>query len=408
VSGIWEHLTCRLCNGVELAPVLDLGSQHLSEFREDASRPPTAPLELVWCAACSLLQLRYTVSPELLFHGSYSFKSGVSEAIRADLADVAGWARRFVPEPKAWLDVGSNDGTLLSYVPREVYRAGIDPLGQFAREAWRHADQVIVAAFDPAYFNRQFDVITAVSVFYDLDDPGEFCRQAAELLAPDGVLVIQQNYLPDMLAARSVDNVSHEHLTYQRLGTLQPLLQRAGLQVVDVIRSAVNGGCFRVAAVHGPRKGSLEVRAWNLPEAQQQLGSLRPYQAFALAARTALDRLGDHVRRIVERGARVYVYGASTRGAVLWQAAGLDVTQLPAVVDRNPAKVGRWMSAIGSPIISEEAMRADPPDVLLVGPWWMRDQFITRERKFLEDGGEILIPLPHLELVNDLGGRRIV
>ena len=105
------------------------------------------------------------------------------------------------------------------------------------------------------------------------------------------------------------------------------------------------------------------------------------------------------VRNINAEGGRVYVYGASTRGAVLWQAAGLDVKELPYVVERNPDKIGKVMTSIDAPIISEREMRDDPPTHLLIGPWWLRDDFIKREQEFLAAGGSMIIPLPKLEVI---------
>jgi NDP-4-keto-2,6-dideoxyhexose 3-C-methyltransferase len=84
---------------------------------------------------------------------------------------------------------------------------------------------------------------------------------------------------------------------------------------------------------------------------------------------------------------------------VLWQAAGLDVRQLPAVIERNPDKVGRWMSAIGAPIIGEEQARADKPEWGLLGPWWLAADIAQREADYLRAGGRILVPLPELRVI---------
>jgi len=391
---------CRVCDSAYLESVIDLGRQRLSEFRVDDSAPPAYPLELVRCVACGLAQLGHTVSRTELFHDTYSFKSGVSDGVRRDLHDVVAWtlARRD-EHPAAWLDIASNDGTLLSYVPPDVARFGVDPLGQYAEEAREHATEIHVGYFDSRRFApRAFDVVTSISMFYDVDDIREFVGGVERVLAADGAWVIQQNYLPSMLASTSVDNVSHEHLTYHSLGTLAQVLYDFGLVVSDISFSAVNGGCMRTLVTRGRRADPSVARTFQ-SENVAGIREAETHRRFAGRARSRLAELRSLVDRLVAEDKSIFVYGASTRGSVLWQAAGLDVRQLPKVVDRNPDKVGRWMSAIGAPIISEEEMRADPPDYLLVGPWWFEADFVRRERDFLDAGGRMIVPLPEVHVV---------
>lgn len=405
-----EITECRLCSGRSLHEVLDLGYQLLSDFREPGYEPQSRyPLRLVVCLGCGLPQLSHNTDPALLYHNRYSFKSGISDAIGRDLAEVVAFALAGYlamandppgQTPASWLDIASNDGTLLSNVPKMIYRVGVDPLRQFASEAADYAHEVIVDFFRPGLFHRLFDVITAVSMFYDLPDPQEFVRGVASILAPNGVLVIQQNYLQSMLDNRSVDNISHEHLAYYSLTHMKRLLDQAKLEINAVSFPTINGGCFRILASHrGTYRVTPEVGQTLANEKARGLTQLDTYRQFAARSRRALSELAHAVREVNATGGRVYVYGASTRGAVLWQAAGLDVKELPKVVERNPDKIGKIMTSINAPIISEQEMRADPPSYLLVGPWWLRDDFIEREREFLDAGGRMIFPLPELEVV---------
>jgi SAM-dependent methyltransferase len=393
---------CRACGSTTLVEALNLGEHFLSDFREDQTKPPRVPLVVVRCHDCTLVQLRHTAPPADLYHPRYSFKSGVNPAIARDLADVVATALQWRPGPASWLDIASNDGTLLSHVGEYVWRVGCDPLEQFAAECKQHADWVVVDFFTPDRFARTvpFDIITSVSVFYDLDDPNQFVEGVKRVLADDGVWVVQQNYLLDMLNANSVDNVSHEHLAYYSVASLSALLARHGLEINDVQHSSVNGGCIRTVIT---RAGTREI----LPsvdealDAEQAAGldTLAPLAEFADRSEKALAELRDLIRTINERGQRVWAYGAGTRAGTIWQAAGLDHEDLPFVVDRNPDKVGRFQSAIGARIISEEQMRADPPDYLAIGPWWFKDQFVEREADFLDHGGQLIVPLPELEVI---------
>ncbi|WP_229402241.1 class I SAM-dependent methyltransferase [Micromonospora okii] len=401
-------MICRSCHGSGLTEVLDLGEQYLSDFRDDDLRPPRWPLVLMLCGECGLAQLRDTTPRELMYHDRYGFRSGVNEAIREDLRDVVRHGLDGHPGARRWLDIACNDGTLLSFVPERLRRVGVDPVRTFAPESRRHADRIVTDFFAADRFRaagpgagyETFDVVTSVSMFYDLDDPNLFVSDVAKVLAEDGIWLVQQNYALTMVQLGAVDNVCHEHVTYWSLVALEHLLGRHGLEVNDVRLSGVNGGSFRTLV--SPR-GSRPVEA-SVPEQRRreaEFGLHRPevWHEFASRARRAFGELRQLVDSINAEGQRCYIYGASTRGGTIWQAAGLDVRHLPFAVERQAAKVGRRIASIGVPIISEEQARAEHPEYMLVAPWFFRDVFVARERAYLERGGKLIFPLPDLEIL---------
>lgn len=395
---------CRACKG-QLVQILDLGEQHLSDFRTDDVKPPRFPLVLMECKTCSLVQLSVSTPRELMYHDRYGFKSGVSRTIRDDLADVVAKTLWWHPEPRSWLDIACNDGTLLSNVPESVYRVGVDPVRKYAAEARRHANLIVSDFFDPDVFAadgvvpQQFDVITSVSVFYDLDDPDGFVKGVASLLAKDGVWVVQQNYWLATVEQNAVDNICHEHLTYFTLKSMEPLLAKHGLRVFDVTTSGVNGGSFRTFICHEDARFETAAAVAAQRELELVLDEPSVYRDFK--ARTFLNLLSLKalVKDINRHGERVYIYGASTRGGTVWQGASLDVNDLPFAVERNPEKVGRKIASIGVPIISEEQARADMPEYMLVSIWFNRAEVIDREAEYLAAGGKLLFPMPELEVV---------
>ncbi|MFI0795784.1 class I SAM-dependent methyltransferase [Micromonospora rubida] len=405
-------MICRSCHAAGLTEVLDLGDQYLSDFRDDDLRPPRWPLVLVLCEQCGLAQLRDTTPRELMYHDRYGFRSGTNEAIREDLRTVVDHALDSRPDARRWLDIACNDGTLLSFVPERVHRVGVDPVRAFARESGRHADRVVTDFFDSQHFRtahpageyERFDVVTSVSMFYDLDDPNHFVADVARVLADDGVWLIQQNYALTMVTLGAVDNVCHEHLTYWSLTALESLLHRHGLEVNDVRLSTVNGGSFRtLVSRRGSRPVEDSVARQRRREEEAALHRPEVWLGFAARARKAFEDLRRLVDDINAAGQRCYIYGASTRGGTIWQAADLDVTDLPFAVERQAAKIGRRIASIGVPIISEEQARSDHPEYMLVAPWFFREVFVERERAYLEKGGKLIFPLPDLEIVGQDG-----
>lgn len=397
---------CRSCGSLHLVDVIDLGQHRLPDFvtpeyyKADAE---TFPLLLKICLDCTLLQLGESTPRAKLYHDRYGFRSGTNEAVRSDLESIVDYARAVKPGIKRWLDIACNDGTLLSYVPQGIHRTGIDPVTKIAQEARRmdRADRVIYNYFGAHYFQpREFDVITSVSMFYDLDDPNQFVHEVERVLAPGGIWVIQQNYAGDMLRKNAIDNVCHEHVTYFALLPLMILLERHGLEINDVTFSPVNGGCMRTLVSRiGDRPVSASVQDTYQREVTRGLHRPEIWAAWGISVRQELDLTRKFLEMARDGDRSVYLYGASTRGGTILQMIGAGTNLLSYAVERSPDKVGKIMSATGIPIISEEAMRHDQPSALLVSPWFFRSVFLDREAKYLMAGGHMVFPLPHFEIV---------
>lgn len=391
---------CRSCGEMDLTTIYDLGEQYLSDFRDDSSKPPAFPLTLMYCHNCTLAQLAHTVDRTLLYTNNYGFRSGVNPSIVADLKSIVDEVLTY-RQAGLWLDIACNDGTLLSFVPDTWHRVGVDPVEKFFDESKKYANEIYTDFFDPAAFaTERFDVVTSISMFYDLDDPFEFVAGVARILDRRGVWVIQQNYLAPMLQVGAVDNICHEHLTYFSLRSLEWLLDQHGLEVIDASTGDVNGGVLRTVVAHkGAWPVQPSVQALRADEVWAGVGRPHTYLNFANRANANLIELGRLVRTVAKTRDRIFIYGASTRGAVLWQAAGIDNMVVDFAVERQAEKVGKWYSPVGVKIISEEQMRALKPNYLLVGPWWHRDMFVAREASFLKEGGKMIFPLPTVEVV---------
>ncbi len=237
-------------------------------------------------------------------------------------------------------------------------------------------------------------------MFYDLDDPTGFVTDVAKILAPEGVWVIQQNYLPTMLEQNGFDNIGHEHLTYYSLQTLSRLLIDHGLEIFDVEKNDVNGGSFRTYVSH---KGRFPLRGsvMRMKEYETKLFSRRPsiYREFAKNVRMLGLQLRKFVRKEVEAGKRIYVYGASTRGNTILQYCKLDHHLIEKATDANPEKWGRKTPGTGIPIVSKDEARKDKPDYFLVLPHHFLDEIRRQERDYLRSGGKFIVPLPKFRIV---------
>jgi 2-polyprenyl-3-methyl-5-hydroxy-6-metoxy-1,4-benzoquinol methylase len=413
-----HRLTCRVCQSSALTKVIDLGDQYLqgSFVKPDRQSPPMRkmPTALVRCdpmrdeKACGLLQMEYTVPPEVLY-SVYWYRSGTNATMRQHLGGIAQEAAALVNKPGARvLDIGCNDGTLLTSYPKGYVKFGIDP-SDLAQEA--PADIKVVRDLFPsdelltALGTELCDIVTSIAMFYDLEDPVAFARAIKSILAPDGVWCLEMSYMPTMLKMTSYDTICHEHLEYYSLAVIEHILRQAGLAVVNVSLNSINGGSIRCYATHASnlryRRSEFvkNIKLMRQEEFDLELDTDKPYRFFQERANVHKEELVALLKKLRAEGKRVHIYGASTKGNTILQWCGIDSRLVECAAERNPDKYGARTLGTDIPIVSEDDSRKAKPDYYLVLPWHFRDEFLDREKKLLEAGVGMIFPLPTLEVV---------
>ncbi len=402
---------CRLCRSAELTEIIDIGEQALSGCFPAANEPdpPSAPLVLVMCEGCGLVQLRDTVVASEMFTYDYGYRSGTNATMRRHLAGIVEWMgqRCELKSGDLVVDIGCNDGTLLkAHRTPGLERVGVDAiLGKFRSDY--PADIRTIEGFFTAklvaeqFSGRRAKTISSIAMFYDLEEPHDFVKAIAALLADDGIWVMEQSYLGTMLETNAFDTICHEHLEYYALEQIQFLIESHGLRVFDVEKNAINGGSFRIAICRAnSRIAELEtVKAFKTAEKKLNLRMRQPFEAFAARVADIREKLKTFVKRESAAGKKIYIYGASTKGNTLLQYCGLDHGSIVAAADRNPEKWGHQTPLTRIPIVSEDAARKDKPDYFLVLPWHFRDEFLAREQAFHDNGGRFIFPMPQFEIV---------
>jgi SAM-dependent methyltransferase len=398
---------CRSCGSKQLLSILSLGNLYLSDFTKSNKKPPKFPLTLVLCTICKLLQLKDTTPPGVLYTDNYGYRSGINKTMRNELQDIVASAQQFMTNKKDTIvvDIGANDGTLLSFYDKDIYRVGFEPVKKFASDSKIYANHIFTDYFNSKSFEKKLQrkkaqVVTAISCFYDIENPNEFIEDVKKILDEKGVFIIQQNYLVGMLKQNAFDNIVHEHLEYYSLLSLETLLKRHNLEVFDVILTNVNGGSFRTYIC---RKGIFPVNRsvikLRISEKKLHLEDKKIYLDFSNRIKKTMLQLHQFVERKVKEGKKVYVYGASTRGNTLLQHARLNKSLIAKAVERNKEKWGMKIASLGIPIISEKQAREEKPDYMLVLPWFFREEFLKREHEYLQAGGHFIFPLPSFKIV---------
>jgi SAM-dependent methyltransferase len=412
--------TCRVCNSA-LEPILDLGNHFVSDFPNPTDPPGAkAPLELVLCRRCRLLQLKHTVNPDEMYR-NYWYRSGTNQTMRNALANIANTAETLIhlQENEAVLDIGCNDGTLLAaYKTGGAYKVGIDP-SNVAESARKIADKLVIDFFSAEAFQRAMGdnnerrakIVTSIAMFYDLEDPNKFVSDIKRVMDLDGLWIIQMSYLPLMLRTNEFGNICHEHLEYYSLQSLEYLLNLHGFEIVDVELNDINGGSLRAyIRNHGADPDNFgdptyrqlaaeRVRAMRESEIKLGLADKQVYHEFAARVERIKNDVVNFVQTEVAKGKRVYVYGASTKGNTVLQYFNLDHSLIAAAAERNPDKWGRVTVGTRIPIVSEADARATKPDYFLVLPWHFLEEFMAREHDYLYSGGRFIVPFPYFTLI---------
>jgi len=403
---------CRLCKSTDIVSLLDLGDQCFTGIfpKSEHDKVPSGRLELAKCNQCDLVQLAHSFDSALLYGHNYGYRSGLNGSMVRHLNSIVQDIVKRVDLDRGDLviDIGSNDSTTLrAYPDRGLDFLGIDPTGVKFKKYYPSDVRLVpeffsAAAVRSAVGPKKAKVVTSIAMFYDLESPGEFMKEVADVLAKDGVWVFEQSYLDSMLRTNSYDTICHEHLEYYGLKQIHRMATGAGLKILDVAFNDANGGSFRVTVSHQdsphPENAAL-VQSILEKEDKAGLFSLRTYERFAAKVVEHKKTVRQFFEQARAERARVLGYGASTKGNVLLQYCGVTARDLACIAEVNEDKFGSFTPGTLIPIVPETAAHLMKPDYFFVLPWHFRAGILPRERSFMQAGGKFVFPLPELEIV---------
>jgi hypothetical protein len=256
--------------------------------------------------------------------------------------------------------------------------------------------------FHESFPGEKAKIITSIAMFYDLESPLDFIRDIEICLADDGVWHFEQSYMPSMLRTNSYDTICHEHLEFYSFKVVKSILEQCGMRIIDVQMNAINGGSFAITACKdgASYKSNLPIINWLLrQENDMGLDTEKPYREFEERVFRHRKNLKELIEALVADGKTVFGYGASTKGNVLLQFCGFTSKEIPYIAEVNEEKFGSYTPGTLIPIISEEEAKKMKPDYFLVLPWHFKDNILTREKEYLENGGKFIFPLPEIEII---------
>ena len=407
-------MRCRHCRAELTLPFVDLGSAPPSNsyLTSAALHAPEKwyPLRVMVCTECWLVQTEDFASFADLFSADYAYFSSFSETWLRHAGDyVDAMVRRFsLGSADHVVEVASNDGYLLQYVrARGIPCLGVEPTASTATAA-REKDIEVVEAFFGRKLGMELladgkaaDLMVANNVLAHVPDINDFVGGFAVLLKENGVATFEFPHLLQLVAGVQFDTVYHEHFSYLSLSAVTRIFERNGLRVCDVEELPLHGGSLRVFAQRADT-GALPVAAsvGSMLARERAAGvtAMPYYRDFQPRAEKIKDDLLEFLIDAKRSGKSVAAYGAAAKGNTLLNFAGIRLDLIAFVVDRNPAKQGKFMPGSRIPIVGEETLKESRPDVVVVLPWNLGQEIQSQLAYVREWGGRLLIAVPEIRL----------
>jgi len=408
-------MKCRHCAADLKFQLIDLGSAPPSNAYLTAislRRPEKwFPLKVLVCESCWLVQAESYSRASELFNDEYAYFSSFSDAwLEHSKNYVGAMVDRFELNSSSHVvEIASNDGYLLQYVKqRGIPCLGVEPTASTANAARLKGIETVERFFgvelasELVASGKSADLTAANNVLAHVPDINDFVKGFSILLKPHGVATFEFPHLYQLVTERQFDTIYHEHFSYLSFTTVSEIFQSQGLVVFDVEEIGTHGGSLRVFAQRadtGEHPITDRVRSMARLEADAGMRQRSFYEGFERDAELAKAKLLDVLVQAKLEGKTVAAYGAAAKGNTFLNYAGVKADLINFVVDRNPAKQGKWMPGSRIPIVDEMHLKREKPTIIVILPWNIKAEVLSQLAYAREWGARFIVAQPQVAFV---------
>ena len=395
---------CQISNSKKLDSLIFLGYlPPVNALRKIGSTPEeeiSFPAELLYCNKSKLAQLGCIVDKEILFPYSYPYTSSTTKILRENFVNLYKDTQKIIKLKKDDLiiDIGSNDGNLLSNFKNNHKVLGVTP-EKIGKIAIKKGIPTIIDYFNEKTSSKiikkygKAKLITATNVFAHIDNINNIVKSILKTLTLDGIFISESHYLLPLIKTVQYDTIYHEHLRYYSLASLNYLFKKHNLEIIDTKEIPTHGGSIRVYAA---RKGLYKISKNVKKQFKKESKFLnkKSFNQFRKSVVNSKVNLFNIIKKIKGKNKTIFGVGAPSRASTLINYLSLDQDIIDCVLEiKGSYKIGNYIPGTKIPILDEKILIKRKPNYLILFSWHIKNE-LKKNLKKKGFKGKFIIPLP--------------
>jgi len=404
---------CRVCNSIKIHKVIDLGDVPLAGgflIKKQFSKEKLYPLTLNFCTNCYLLQTENVIDKDILFKNYFYYSSKIKTLVSHFQDIINELALTYPTDASTFIiEIGANDGSFIKQALKKGFNAlGIDPAKNIVRPLIAQGLPIINTYFTQDLAekviksNGRADVVFSSNTLAHIENINDVFEGIHTILKEEGILIFEVHYLQNLILEKQYDMIYHEHQYYYSLHSIQVLLDQHNLVLFDASENTIHAGTLRcyVQKKNGLKKKSSRLHSLLKKELQHNLTTISTFKNYQKDIIQSKKDIYTFIISLKTKGKTIAGYGASGRGTILSNFCGLTSEILDVVIDDSPVKQGLYMPGIHVPIVSSQILLSNKrPDYVVLFAWSFWEEIIERNKQYLKEGGNFILPLPNIRII---------